>query len=427
MRTRPTGACDSLWQGVRGATENSLFMFTLDDWQAIQTPDGQRLLQDLRTEPLTETTLLGLIDRYRRHYPPALVRAAVEQAHLRQRAREKFARAEELYFTRDGLEMASAEPVARHTAARFAGLARVWDLCCGIGGDALALARVAEEVIAVDREPLAVALLAANAEALGVAARVTGVPAAVEEYVAAHSAEAPAAIFCDPSRRESARAARRPEAYAPPLAWCLALTAVTPRVAIKVSPALDYEPLLAAGAVEAEVISWRGECRELLLWLGAFRTCTRRATNVSAGVTLTDEGPASDALGAVGAWLFEPDPAAVRAHLVQRLAGEFALRRIDPEIAYLTGDVPVATPWLAAYPVRAVLPWNLKRLNAALRAGGIGRVTIKKRGFPLTPEALRPRLALSGTASATLICTRVAGELVVIFAGEGERYLPPAG
>ena len=55
-----------------------------------------------------------------------------------------------MWFERTGLEQATAEPVARHKARRFAGrTATVIDLCCGIGGDTLALADWAE-VVAVD-------------------------------------------------------------------------------------------------------------------------------------------------------------------------------------------------------------------------------------------------------------------------------------
>ncbi|OLT16508.1 hypothetical protein BJF78_13855 [Pseudonocardia sp. CNS-139] len=57
-----------------------------------------------------------------------------------------------MFFTRDGLEQSSAEVVARHTARRYAGAATVADLCCGIGGDLLALA-AGSAVVAVDRDP----------------------------------------------------------------------------------------------------------------------------------------------------------------------------------------------------------------------------------------------------------------------------------
>jgi methylase of polypeptide subunit release factors len=68
-----------------------------------------------------------------------------------------------MFFTRAGLEQATAEVIARHRATRFLGAARVGDLCCGIGGDLLALADQ-REVIAVDRDPLRLRMAMLNAQ-----------------------------------------------------------------------------------------------------------------------------------------------------------------------------------------------------------------------------------------------------------------------
>ncbi|HEY3376556.1 MAG TPA: methyltransferase domain-containing protein [Armatimonadota bacterium] len=391
---------------------------TLDDFLSLQGAQGQEILRELAGEALAGGDLLPALERYRRRYPAELVHAAVELTQLRRRGAAKFSRAGEMFFTGDGLEMASSEVVARYSARRFAGLARVCDLCCGIGGDALALAEVAGRVIAVDRDPLALAMARANARVLTLERQLDFVQADVTAWTthALPLLGRPEAIFIDPSRREARAAAKRPEAYSPPLSWCLGLTPVAPRVAIKVSPALDYEEVLAGMKAEVEIISLAGECKEAVYWLGAFHTCARRATRLPGGETLTEEGAHSDALGPVGAWLYEPDSAAIRAHLVQRLAGEYALWRIEPTIAYLSGNTEVTSPWLTGYRVLETVPWSLKRLNAALAARSVGTVVIKKRGFPLTPEELRPKLKLKGTNRATLICTQAQGHAVVILA-----------
>ncbi|HEX2951363.1 MAG TPA: class I SAM-dependent methyltransferase [Armatimonadota bacterium] len=389
---------------------------TLEQFYQLQREQGRELLGQLAHEPLNDENILPVLERYRKDFPAELVAAAVELQLLRKKARGKFSHADVMFFTRDGMEMASAEPVARHTARRFSGIARVMDLCCGIGGDALALADVCQHVIAVDRDALALAMARANAQAVHLEKVVEFLQADVTELMARPPVlfGKPDAIFIDPSRREARAAAKRPESYAPPLSWCLGLVQIAPRVGIKVSPALDYEEALAATSAEVEIVSLHGECKEAMLWLGHFRTCTRRATVLPAGVSLTDDGPTSDALGDVGDWLYEPDGAIIRAHLVQRLAGELSLHRIDPEIAYLSGDREIASPFVNGYRVTSVIPWNLKRLNVVLKERGIKHITIKKRGFPLTPEELRPKLKLSGSGHATLICTKIHGKPAVI-------------
>src|SRR5690348_13475343 len=97
---------------------------------------------------------LSVAERLRRDWPADLVAAASEQAELRSRAQAKFSRAASMLFTRDGLEQSTGEDVARHRAARFAGLTgTVLDLCCGIGGDLASIASVvAGHVIGVDRD-----------------------------------------------------------------------------------------------------------------------------------------------------------------------------------------------------------------------------------------------------------------------------------
>lgn len=391
---------------------------TLPEFQSLLREDGQALLAMLARESLGEHDLLTVVERYRKQYPVELVRAAVEVAQLRRRGLEKFPSADRMYFTRDSLAMASSETVARHTARRFAGLAHVLDLCCGIGGDALALAENARRVLAVDRDPLALAMARANARAVHLEDRIEFIEADVTEFVQNLPLilGRPDAIFADPSRREAAHAARRPQAYAPTLAWCLELIRVALRVGIKTSPAMDYEDALDALPAEVEIISLHGECKETMLWLGEFRTCARRASILPEQVTLTDTGSTSAAVAEVGEWIYEPDPAVIRAHLIQRLAGEFRLWRIDRDIAYLSNDAPVKSPFMKTYHVTAVLPWSLKGLNAALTARKIGQVTIKKRGFPLTPDELRPKLKLRGPHSATLICTRVMDKPMVVLA-----------
>src|SRR5262245_4549214 len=75
---------------------------------------------------------------------------------------------------------ASGETIAAHRARRYQPYAPVADLCCGAGGDTLALAGVAP-VVAVDRDPLRLAMAAANARAYGLAERVAFVEADLEQ------------------------------------------------------------------------------------------------------------------------------------------------------------------------------------------------------------------------------------------------------
>jgi SAM-dependent methyltransferase len=375
-------------------------------FSALLTDAGQRLLAELRD--LAPAEELAAATRLRRRHPAELVSAAIGQARLRQRAAAKFGPdAGRMYFTGDGVEQATRAPVAAWRAERLAalGVRRVADLCCGVGGDAIALARAGLHVLAVDRDPLTCAVAEANAAALGLADRITVRRADVADVDLARCD----AVFIDPSRRAGPGGRRTfdPEAYSPPLSLAVALAARVPYAALKVAPGLPHEAI-PPEASEAEWVSHEGEVKEAVLWFGTGPTAPRRATLLPGPHALTGTGPNAPA-GPVGRYLYEPDGAVIRAHLVAELAEQLSAHLLDPTIAYLTADALRPTPYAAAYEITDVLPFNVKRLRALLRERAIGTVTIKKRGSALTPEQLRSRLRLEGVNSCTIILTRVAG------------------
>ena len=121
--------------------------------------------------------------------------------------------------------------------------------------------------------------------------------------------------------------------------------------------------------------------------------------------TLTDEDdPGSRPVRPVGAFLYEPDGAVIRAGLVTAVAAGVDGGLLDEHIAYVTADESFRTPFARGYEVLEELPYREKQLRAALRERGIGRLTIKKRGVDVVPEQLRKRLALHGRRGGHASC-----------------------
>jgi hypothetical protein len=146
--------------------------------RALRGTAGQRLLAEVcAADPADE---LAVGTRLRRDHRPSLVAAAFEQAALRRRATTKFGSAASgMYFTRDGLEQASAPAVSvvRFTRLAAAGVATVVDLCCGIGGDLLVAATTfagaaSPGIVGVDTDGLVCEIARANLEAVGAEASV---------------------------------------------------------------------------------------------------------------------------------------------------------------------------------------------------------------------------------------------------------------
>ncbi len=356
------------------------------------------------------------VARLRAEVGPELAGPAWELARLRDRARPVFgADADLLLLTADTLEQAGRPELAARRAARLLadGTDSAADLGCAAGTDTVALARAGARVLAVDRDPVARELTAANAAALGVDDDVWVVAGDVVELVgAARGGEVAGcgAAVLDPARRAGGKRVLDPDGWSPPWSTVTALLDRVPRSVVKVAPGLDHERV--PDGVEAEWVSVHGSIVEALLWGRGVSSTWRRATVVRDGVTselTADADPGRADAGPVRGWLHEPDPAVIRSGLVSPVAAELGATLVDPTIAYLTSDDRAQSPWVTSYRVDEELPFNLKKLRALLRARGVGRVVVKKRGSAVEPETLARQLRGPGAGTATVVVTRVAG------------------
>jgi hypothetical protein len=368
---------------------------------ALTGPEGRALLAELADARVDDDTALRLSDRLRARFPAALVADGLTLQRLRDRAAAKFSRARDMMLTRDGLEQASGEAVARHRAARLADGGPVADLCCGIGGDLVALAAHGP-VLGVDRDPLHAWMAEYNAAVYGVAERVRTEVADVR----AVDLTGVAAVFVDPARRSERGRTRDGE---PPLDWCAGLAERVPRVAVKAAPGLDRAAVPPGW--EAEFVAVGTDLKEAVLWSPAAAEATSRAT------VLCDDGrhtllPAPGAAVAVdepGEYLLDPNPAVTRAGLVAELARATGTWQIDERIAFLAAAAPLTTPFARTLRVLDSAPWREKELAARIRALDVGSVDVRRRGLAGDVDVLRKRLARAlagGGRRATLVMTR---------------------
>ncbi|HKQ01309.1 MAG TPA: class I SAM-dependent methyltransferase, partial [Actinomycetes bacterium] len=167
--------------------------------ERLLSAEGRELLAHLPEGPLDPAGALAVGTRLRERFPAELVAAALAQQELRARGAAKFSAAGRMWFTRDGLEQASGQALARHRATRYAGFAVVADLCCGIGGDLCALAP-GRAALAVDLDPVHLRMARENA-------RAHGAEAVAVACADVRSLRLPPslAVFVDPARRAGGR------------------------------------------------------------------------------------------------------------------------------------------------------------------------------------------------------------------------------
>ena len=343
-------------------------------------------------------------EQLRERWPADLVAAASEQVALRLRAAAKFDDAGAMLFTRAGLEQASMQVVAAHRARRFAealagSTGPLLDLCCGIGGDLVALGAASPRgVVGVDRDEAHAVLARHNARVCGVAAAV--VVADVRDV----RVEGVAAVFADPARRTAGGQTDRRGGYSPALDWCLALPAA--RVCVKTAPGLDRAAVPPGW--EAEFVAVGRDLKEAALWSPAWAGGRARASVLPSGDSLVADPAAPPAdVRPPGVFLLDPSPAVTRAGAVADLAAATGTWQVDRRIAFLCGDVAVRTPFATSYAVEASLPFGVKALAAELRRLDIGAIDLRRRGLAGDVEDLRRRLRPAGSRRATVMLTRV--------------------
>jgi SAM-dependent methyltransferase len=372
---------------------------------------GQEALQAAAAMEPREEDFLFHFSALSRRYPTELARNALTIAILRREANRKFPFAEHMYLTRESLEQATAYEVSTYRAERYRSFRRLVDLGCSIGGDILALASVGP-CLGVDIDLLRLNMARANLDAAGLAGRASFVQADLTQPLPVEP-DPGTALFFDPARRTGGRRATSIRRYQPALDIIHNWLPRFPALGVKISPGVKLEEVNDYDA-ELEFISLRGDLKEAVLWFGPLKTARRRATLLPGWHTLICEREPDLPVSEPRPFLYEPDPAVLRAGMVRCLGQELEAAQLDPEIAYLTADNKKPTPFARVWAVEDWFPFGMKRLRAYLRENDIGQIVVKKRGSPLQPEDLIRDLRLKGEKERTIFLTQLRGRPIVI-------------
>jgi hypothetical protein len=394
--------------------------------------EGWGLLQSL--PPYDESLALALGERLRAAgFDVDLVAAALTQSRLRAKGREKFGDfAAGMLFTVDGLEQATRLEIAARHAGRFrtAGLRQVFDLGCGIGSDAMAIAGLDLKVSAIDSDEVTAILAGFNLRHWPAAS--TSVGTVEETRLPKGEGARYAGAWLDPARRtpgvtDALGRTRRVfslDAISPSWSTVQSIARSLPATGAKLSPSFPHGAIPAG--TEAQWTSLAGEVLECAIWWGPLVSSPGRSALVvgSEGQSWTVREsdteaaggavPVASSAGQVGSWMYEPDRAVIRAGLTGALTAVVDGVELDSGVGYVTSDRCVDVGYARRFAVTESMPLNVKALRAWLRDRDVGRVTIKKRGVTLDADGLRRQLRLSGSVEMTLVLTRLAGQQVCL-------------
>ena len=403
----------------------------LSTWQSVAEPAHEELI---RLAADTNPRDVAAVDRLRKLTPDRdLIHAALQLVEARRKAVPKFGkRAATLWADPQGVEMASSAMAAAHKARRFHHLpahAPIIDLCCGIGGDAMPLGETALPVTAVDLDPVRAWMAGRNARCSSLVGDATQVD--VEQ----------AAIHIDPPRRTSAsggvsRLWRLSDLHPGADEMRVLFSRARAGSAIKLGPGVDHAEIRAHFPhSELEIISENGTLTQAVIWIGeSMRTHPGRAC-----ATLLqghpDDSPASwlartmqirgtpdDRPPPIAVdhrplrYVFEPDDSIERARLQHVLCEAVHAALLHPALGLLTADALIAHPMLTPFEVLEVLPWNTKRVKAALAELRAGIIEVKTRGGAVHPDQVQAELRGTGDEMLTVFVLRFDRELRAIIA-----------
>ncbi len=379
-----------------------------DNYRWLIGKEGAALLMEISKLP---DDRLVRISRLRKCCSPERCEAAVELVELRKRAAVKFQNSASLLLTSEGLEQSTSAVVANYRASKMP-LVTTLDACCGIGGDAIALAN-GRRVVAVDINPLHV--FCTHVNTIHSPNPVLSMCADVAQLdLSRLRSNGIQAAFFDPSRRQTSRGSRirikDSESYHPALSWGKELAKSFLTVGIKASPAIDDGSLKILGG-RTEFVSYRGSCREALIWLGDGGHHLPSAPHSSedyhatvihadgAAITLSPFECSIPDITDPQEWIYEPDPAVIRAHLLPQAASLIDGAQIDSNTAYLTAKNYVWTSFTTAYRLLDWLPYHPRQLQQRLKKMGKRVEAIKLRSVPLKPEELIKTFKGTGNSS----------------------------
>jgi THUMP domain-like len=365
------------------------------------------------------------------------LREAAAQVAARQKARAKlpqWAACPLVWFPGSlALEQCSSEAAARYKADLVQGRALA-DLTGGLGVDTRYFAGRFAQVHYVERQPALAEAAAWNLAQLGVP-NVAVHHQAAEDFLA-HLPQPIDCFYLDPARRaEQGRVFQLQDCEPDAAAWLPRLLALAPQVLLKTSPLLDLAAarrqlhLAVPGALaQVVVLAVDNDCKEVLYLLNRPGAApapepTVRAVNLGRpgttefAFTLAQEQAATAPLGPPENYLYEPNPAVLKAGAFKSVAVGYGLTKLHPHTHLYTSALAVPDFPGRRFRLKAQIKPDKRALKELIPAG---RANLAVRNFPQTVAQLRQQLALrEGGDEYLFACTLADGRKVILVTEPG--------
>ncbi len=349
-----------------------------------------------------------------------------QQLAMRRRAVGRFPDPSQWLWTQRSLAQSSDWWCARFKAAQFPDSEPVFDGCCGVGVDLVALAKRGETV-GVDYDPTLVRLANANLEAHHL--RPCAIAGSVPEDVPPQLSW----LHLDPDRRSADGASRRlidAEQFSPSLSQSLQLARRARGTIIKLAPGTKLDSLLSANENSRTDVRWWlgnfGECRQQLLLTGELTNNPNRVHENERRAVLCEPDATYQFCGLPHAtqsgrdkplrYVYDCHAVLHAAQLQVAWAASVNAQALGTSQGYFTSDEPIVSVWSQAFEVVDVLPWDQRRVKRWLRERRLGEIEVKKRLVQLDANEQQRILRGTGEEKLTLMITRLGDRVRAIAA-----------
>ena len=292
----------------------------------------------------------------------------------------------------------------------------VLDLTCGLGIDAMALAKRFRRVVALERDEVLAEVVRHNMRLMSVD-NVEVVTTTAEEFVATTNDHFDW-VFADPDRRsdEGKKMVCMEDCSPNMVALLPRLREISERQAIKLSPMFDCdEAFRLCSPAEVEVVSVAGECKELNIYTSA--PCdTLRVAVIGRGewsfapADMHAEPTASEFDPTMWRYLIIPDVALQKGRVAIAALKPYASIWSNNGYAFAS-ELPAESIAGRVYAIESIEHYRPKELKKRLK--GVG-VEILKRDTQLSIDAVRRASALRAGSDAIIAITTIANNNWVI-------------
>ncbi len=356
-------------------------------------------------------------------YNDSEIKEILEFIHIRTKAILKYPRASQMLFTKEGLEQASSKWLAEYRTLKikqaFPSVQNVLEICSGIGGDTIALG-LRWGVITVEKDPEIIKILSHNLKVYNLFEKVEIIEGDILELIDQNDFKDKLSnidcIFFDPSRRYNSNHTIKIEEYRPSLSLLAKLLKITPNIVVKVAPAVNFSYIKFD--CDIEVVSYKGSVKETMLWFGKFKKSDKPqiiATKLPENISMVKQDNIPIKVSRFPKkYIYEPDPAFIKAHVLNDIALKYNLFFLHEKIAFLTSDKALKTPMLKSYKYIYHCDMNFSKINKILKDYSIGRLDYKSRGVKIDFKTIHKSFEYHGKEQGLIIFTLILNQPHII-------------